>query len=126
MTNDDSRLDDLFRRYGAFCPDVEPSAGFMTGLWQKIEARHSFWFVFQRLARAATTACAALCLLLLVLNFVSAPQNHARHRHLHGCVAGRSHGGEDLLHRSDAEHAFRATNAARPSSTKAARTAESV
>lgn len=76
MTNDDSRLDGLFRKYRASCPDVEPSAGFMAGLWQKIEMRHSFWFVFQRLARTAATACAAVCLLLLVLNFISAPQNH--------------------------------------------------
>lgn len=74
--NDDSRLDELFRSYRGSCNDVEPSTGFMIGLWQKIEARHSFWFVFQRLARATMTACAALCLLLLVLNFVWAPQNH--------------------------------------------------
>ncbi len=72
MTNDDFQLDELFRQYRAACPDVEPSAGFMPNLWQKIEARHSFWFVFQRLARTATTACAAVCLVLLVLNFVSA------------------------------------------------------
>ncbi len=76
MTNDDSRLNDLFRRYRASCPDVEPSVAFMTGLWQKIDARHSFWFVFQRLARTTATACAGLCLLLVVLNFISAPQTH--------------------------------------------------
>ena len=76
MRNDDSRLDDLFRRYRASCPDVEPSAGFMAGLWQKIETHHSFWFVFQRLARTTATACAGLCLVLLLLNFISAPQNH--------------------------------------------------
>lgn len=76
MTNDDSRLNELFRRYRAACPDLEPSLGFMAGLWQKIETHHSFWFVFQRLARNTATACAALCLLLLVLNFVSTPQNH--------------------------------------------------
>ena len=76
MMTDDSRLDNLFERYRASCPDVEPSANFMPALWQKIEARHSFWFVFQGLGRTAMTACAALCLLLLVLNFVSLPQAH--------------------------------------------------
>lgn len=72
MTNDeDARLDELFRTYRAACPDVEPSSNFMPGVWQKIESRYSFWFVFQRLARTATTGCAAICLVLLVLNFAS-------------------------------------------------------
>lgn len=73
-SNDDSQLDELFHSYRAACPDVEPSASFMPRLWQKIEARHNFWFVFQRLARTTMTACAALCLLLLVLNFVATPK----------------------------------------------------
>ncbi len=47
----------------------------MPGLWQRIEARHSFGFIFQRLARTAMTGCAALCLLLVVLNFVSTSEN---------------------------------------------------
>src|SRR5579875_1549332 len=76
MTNDDSRLDALFEAYRASCPDVEAGVGFMPGVWQKIEARHSFWFAFQHFARTAMTGCAALCLLLLVLNFVSASQSH--------------------------------------------------
>ena len=75
-SNDDFGLDDLFRAYRSACPDVEPSANFMPVLWQKIELRHSFWFVFQRLARTTMTACAALCVLLMVLNFVSASQSH--------------------------------------------------
>lgn len=75
MTNDDSRLDALFEAYRASCPDIEAGVGFMPAVWQKIEARHSFWFAFQHFARTAMTGCAALCLLLLVLNFVSATQN---------------------------------------------------
>ncbi len=76
MTNhDDARLDELFRSYRAACPDVEASSNFMPGVWQKIESGHSFWFVFQRFARTATTGCAALCLVLLVLNFASTPYN---------------------------------------------------
>ena len=74
MVDDDSRLDALFQRYRAACSDVEPSPNFMPRLWMKIEARHSFWFVFHRMARTAMTACAALCLLLVVLNVYSASQ----------------------------------------------------
>ena len=47
----------------------------MPEVWQKIESRYSFWFVFQRLGRTATTGCAALCLILLVLNFTATPQS---------------------------------------------------
>jgi len=71
--DDDARLDSLFRRYRAACPDVEPSANFIPALWQKIEARHSFWFLFGKLGRNAVTASAALCLLLLILNLASTP-----------------------------------------------------
>lgn len=71
MTNPEAELDDLFEKYRTACSEVEPSVNFMPALWQKIEARQSFWFAFQRLARTATTACAAICLLLLVLNFTS-------------------------------------------------------
>ena len=47
----------------------------MPGIWQKIDSRYGFWFVFQRLARTATTGCAALCLVLLDLNFASSSHN---------------------------------------------------
>jgi len=68
--NDEAKLDQLFQAYGAACPEVEPSANFMPQLWQRIESRHTFGFVFQHLARTTITACAALCLLLVFLNFV--------------------------------------------------------
>ena len=70
MSEEDSRLDSLFKAYRDACPDIEPRAQFMPELWQKIEARRGFWFVFQRNARAMVTGSAALCLLLLVLNFI--------------------------------------------------------
>lgn len=76
MENNESRLDEMFQRYRAACPDVEPGAGFMPGVWQRIEARHSFWFVFPGLARVAATASAALCLLLLLLNFIAPTQSY--------------------------------------------------
>ena len=74
MVDDDSRLDALFQRYRVACPDVDPGPNFMPRVWMKIEARRSFWFVFQKLAQTAMTACAALCLLLVALNMYSASQ----------------------------------------------------
>ena len=71
MTNDDSGLNNLFQRYRSACPDVEPSANFMPGIWQRIESRHSFRFVFQQLARGLMAGSAALVLLLLLLNLIS-------------------------------------------------------
>jgi hypothetical protein len=71
MTDEDARLDTLFEAYRAACPDVEPSSSFMPGMWQSIEARRSFWFVFQREARALVTACAAVFVVLLFLNLFS-------------------------------------------------------
>jgi hypothetical protein len=73
ITNEDAKLDAFFQEYRAACPEPDPSPQFMPLLWQKIEARQSFWYVFQRSGRAVTTASAALCLLLLVLNLVTAP-----------------------------------------------------
>ncbi|HEY7211897.1 MAG TPA: hypothetical protein VH477_16615 [Bryobacteraceae bacterium] len=66
-------LDDLFERYRAACPEVEPGPNFMPSLWQKIEARQSFWSVFGRFGKRLTTASAALCLLLLALNLFFSP-----------------------------------------------------
>jgi hypothetical protein len=62
--SDEARLDRLFEAYRAACPDVEPSAGFMPQLWQKIEARQGVSLVFGRLARNLATAALALSLLL--------------------------------------------------------------
>jgi hypothetical protein len=69
--SDDSRLDQVFQAYREACPEVEASVNFMPNLWQRIERRHSFGFVFQHVARATVTACAALCLLLVLLNFAA-------------------------------------------------------
>jgi hypothetical protein len=74
MTDQDARLDTLLEAYRAACPDVEPGANFMPAIWQAIEARRSFWFVFQREARALVTACAAVFVVLLFLNLFSGSQ----------------------------------------------------
>ncbi len=42
----------------------------MPSVWQRIESRHSFRLVFQRLARPLMAGSAALVLLLLILNLV--------------------------------------------------------
>jgi hypothetical protein len=76
MTDEDSGLDALLEAYRGACPEIEPTANFMPAIWRKIEARRSFWFVFQREARAVVTASAALFVLLLALNFFSASQSH--------------------------------------------------
>jgi hypothetical protein len=68
--SDDLKLDQLFQTYRAVCPEVEPGVNFMPELWQRIESRHTFWFVFRNLARTTMTGCAALCLLLVFLNFL--------------------------------------------------------
>ncbi len=74
MNNNESGLDQLFESYRQACPDVEAGPNFMPTLWQKIEARHSFWSVFQGLARTAMAGCAALAILLLALNFIGPQQ----------------------------------------------------
>ncbi|MFL6352046.1 MAG: hypothetical protein ACJ74Z_09375 [Bryobacteraceae bacterium] len=75
MTNKDRELDNLFQNYRASCPDIEASANFMPQLWERIENRRGFWFAFQSLARTAMATSTALCLLLLILNFLQGPQN---------------------------------------------------
>jgi len=72
--SDERSLDELFKNYRQACPDIDPGTNFMPMLWQKIEARHGFWFTFVRFGRGALTASAALCLLLVVLNLSSSPQ----------------------------------------------------
>ena len=73
MDNSDAELDKLFRSYREACPNIEPGTRFMPNIWQKIESRRNFYFVFERLGKTFATASAALCLLLVLLNLVSAP-----------------------------------------------------
>jgi hypothetical protein len=72
--SDERSLDELFNSYRLACPDLDAGPTFMPLLWQKIEARHSFWFTFVRFGRGALTASAALCILLVVLNLATTPQ----------------------------------------------------
>jgi len=68
--NDEEGIDALFRAYRDACPAPEPSANFMPNLWQRIEARRSFAFSFQRMASGFVTAAIALSILLGVYMWI--------------------------------------------------------
>ena len=62
--SNDEQLDALLRAYRAACPDRDPSANFMPGVWQRIEARQRFAFSFTRMASGFVTAAVALTIVL--------------------------------------------------------------
>lgn len=60
-----AKLDVLWARYREACPEPEPSAGFMPGLWQKIEARRtSNVTMLRRIAQVCVGATLALTVLI--------------------------------------------------------------
>src|SRR5262249_50274342 len=62
------KLSNFFEAYRDACPDPEPSAGFVPGLWQKIEARRaSNVRIFRRLAQVCVGATLALTVLMGVV-----------------------------------------------------------
>jgi len=64
----DDKLDALFAEYRAVCPDPEPSANFMPGMWKKIEARRSATIsVYRHWAQVCVMATMALTLLIGVV-----------------------------------------------------------
>ena len=71
FSDSNGRLDQLFAEYRQACDAPELSVGFMPGLWQKIEARQSTSWVFNKIsgwfvaASAAATAVLALALLTM-------------------------------------------------------------
>jgi anti-sigma-K factor RskA len=78
---EERRLEEFFAAYRAATPDPEPSANFMPGLWQRIEARQSVRNGFWRLAPAFATASAAICVILGL--FLVSPRDG-------GSVSGRT------------------------------------
>jgi hypothetical protein len=68
----DDRLDSLWQAYRAACPDQEPSANFMPGVWRRIESRRNSTFSFQRMVRGFVTAAAAVTIAIGV--YVSLPR----------------------------------------------------
>jgi hypothetical protein len=68
MEHMEDKLDGLWAAYRDACPDPEPGADFMPGLWQKIEARRSATIsVFRRLSQVCVAATVALTLLMGVV-----------------------------------------------------------
>lgn len=90
MNHHESGLDELLADYREACPEVEASATFMPTLWQKIDAKRSFWWAFQGFARTAMGACAVLALILLALNLTSVKQTFSSPSYTDALVADHS------------------------------------
>jgi hypothetical protein len=70
------KLDQLVKAYREACPDPEPSADFMPGLWQKIEKRRaSTTSVFRHIAEVFVMATIAV---VVVLGAVVIPHLQSR------------------------------------------------
>jgi hypothetical protein len=77
-SRNDSRLSELFLAYRDACVIPEPTAGFMPGLWARVEARERSGNFLGRLAKGfVTAALAASALLGLLVSFeeANAPLN---------------------------------------------------
>jgi hypothetical protein len=77
MDRMDDKLDALWTEYRDACPDPEPGASFMPGMWQRIEARRNANVsIFRHFAQWCVTATIALTLLIaavLIPKFQSNP-----------------------------------------------------
>ena len=70
MPQDDRerKLDALFSEYRQAVPDPEVSAGFMPGMWQRVEARRTANLsLFRRVAQVCVGATVALAVLMGVV-----------------------------------------------------------
>jgi hypothetical protein len=68
MNQMDEGLDALWARYRDSCPDPEPTAQFMPGLWQRIDARRTASAsIFRRLSQICVMTTVALILLMAVV-----------------------------------------------------------
>ena len=80
-TRGPDKLDTLWAKYREACPDPEPTAGFMPGLWQRIEARRAANVtLLRRIAQICVGATVALTLLMgavLIPRFERAPVYNA-------------------------------------------------
>jgi hypothetical protein len=65
MQESDKKLDALFAEYRMACPDPEPGADFMPGMWKRIEARRNAAVsVFRHWAQVCVMATVALTILI--------------------------------------------------------------
>jgi hypothetical protein len=61
----DAQLNAMFAEYRMACPDPEPSADFMPGMWKRIEARRTATVsVFKHWAQVCVMATVALTILI--------------------------------------------------------------
>jgi hypothetical protein len=67
MDRMDDKLDSLWAEYRDACPDPEPTAEFMPGLWRRIETRRKATVSIRRLAQVCVMASAALALVMGVV-----------------------------------------------------------
>ncbi|MCS6952816.1 MAG: hypothetical protein RMK57_00055 [Bryobacterales bacterium] len=67
------QLDELFAAYRQACPDPEPTASFVPGVWRLIEGRREATSRLCRWAQAFVGAAALACLVLGLLLNVAAP-----------------------------------------------------
>jgi hypothetical protein len=65
MERDEQQLDRIFADYKTACPSPEISAGFMPGLWRRIDTKRGFYVALRRWTRAIVTAVAAACIAML-------------------------------------------------------------
>ncbi|MBK5291826.1 MAG: hypothetical protein JJE04_09150 [Acidobacteriia bacterium] len=69
MSDSNHGLDHLLARYREITPDLDPGAGFMPMLWERIEARRSFAWKLRLYARSLVSVVAAVCLAVTVFQF---------------------------------------------------------
>lgn len=62
-------LNVLWERYAEACWSPEPTAGFMPGVWRKIEARRGVLWQTRFYARRLALSAAAVSLVLLAIGF---------------------------------------------------------
>ena len=76
MTDQEQKLDALLAQYRSQGADLDTSAGFMPGLWEKIDARRAFVLRFRRLSQCVLGASAAMILMLVGVSAIS-PETHS-------------------------------------------------
>jgi hypothetical protein len=72
MRNNEQQLDALFSAYRDAIPDPDCSAGFMPGVWERIDRRRNFGV---RFAKGFLSFAAAMSLLLLAVLLSPTTQN---------------------------------------------------
>ncbi len=67
MNPAEPKFDRLLVEYRDACPEPEPSLGFLSSIWERIDARRNLERTARRWTSGYITAAAILCLILVVL-----------------------------------------------------------